>query len=58
GGKVSKGGGRPSRSGKTRPELLQEVLRLKQQGYSNRDIAEDLGIGAASVSRYLRQAHA
>jgi predicted transcriptional regulator len=22
-------------------------------GYSNRDIAEDLGIGSASVSRYL-----
>ncbi|HEH9442052.1 TPA: replication initiation protein [Aeromonas sobria] len=53
GGKVSKGGGRPSNSGKTRAELLPEVQRLKSLGYSNRDIAEDLGIGSASVSRYL-----
>ncbi|WP_223955015.1 LuxR C-terminal-related transcriptional regulator [Aeromonas caviae] len=29
------------------------MLELKAQGYSNRDIAEDLGIGSASVSRYL-----
>ena len=49
GGKVSKGGGRPSKAA----DLLPEVLRLKAQGYSNRDIAEDLGIGSASVSRYL-----
>ena len=54
GGKVSKGGGRPSNSGMARADLLSEVLRLKAQGYSNRDIAEDLGIGAASVSRYLK----
>ncbi|GJA79378.1 replication initiation protein [Aeromonas caviae] len=49
GGKVSKGGGRPSKAA----DLLPEVLRLKGLGYSNRDIAEDLGIGSASVSRYL-----
>ncbi|MFV3398185.1 replication initiation protein [Aeromonas veronii] len=49
GGKVSKGGGRPSKAA----ELLPTVLELKAQGYSNRDIAEDLGIGSASVSRYL-----
>ena len=49
GGKVSKGGGRPSNA----EALLPEVLRLKGMGYSNRDIAEDLGIGSASVSRYL-----
>ena len=40
GGKVSKGGGRPSKA----KEYLQAVLELKAQGYSNRDIAEDLGI--------------
>lgn len=51
GGKVSK---RPTKSGKARGELLPEVLRLKEQGYSNRDIAEDLGIGAATVGRYLK----
>ncbi|MGL5037297.1 MAG: replication initiation protein, partial [Aeromonas sp.] len=53
GGKVSKGGGRPSNSGKARADLMPEVLRLKSMGYSNRDIADDLGIGSASVSRYL-----
>ncbi|WP_223956844.1 LuxR C-terminal-related transcriptional regulator, partial [Aeromonas caviae] len=52
GGKVSKGGGRPSKAS----ELLPEVLRLKAQGYSNRDIAEDLQISAGSVSNYLRRA--
>jgi DNA-binding NarL/FixJ family response regulator len=45
GGKVSKGGGRPRDSGRA-AELLPEVLRLKGLGYSNRDIAEDLGIGS------------
>ncbi|KIX23042.1 replication initiation protein [Aeromonas salmonicida] len=50
GGKVSKGGGRPSKAA----ELLPEVLRLKAMGYSNRDIAEDLQISAGSVSNYLR----
>ena len=52
GGKVSK---RPTKGGKARAELLPEVLRLKAQGYSNRDIAEDLQISAGSVSNYLRR---
>lgn len=51
GGKVSK---RPTKGGKSKADLLPEVLRLKGMGYSNRDIAEDLGIGSASVSRYLK----
>ena len=55
GGKVSKGGGRPSNSGKTRADLLPEVLQLKEQGYSNRDIAEDLQISASTVSLYLKR---
>ena len=49
GGKVSKGGGRPSKAA----ILLPEVLRLKAMGYSNRDIAEDLQISPGSVSNYL-----
>ncbi len=53
GGKLSKGGGRPSKAA----ELLPEVLRLKSLGYSNRDIAEDLQISAGSVSNYLRRDH-
>jgi hypothetical protein len=51
GGKVSKGGGRPSKAA----TLLPVVLQLKSQGYSNRDIAEDLKISAGSVSNYLRR---
>ena len=55
GGKVSKGGGRPSNSGKARADLLPEVLRLKGMGYSNRDIGEDLGISSSTVSLYLKR---
>ena len=55
GGKVSKGGGRPSNSGKARADLLPEVLRLNGMGYSNRDIGEDLGISSSTVSLYLKR---
>ena len=51
GGKVSKGGGRPSKAA----DLLPEVLRLKRMGYSNRDIGEDLGILSSTVSLYLKR---
>ena len=51
GGKVSKGGGRPSKA----VDLLPEVLRLKGMGYSNRDIGEDLGISSSTVSLYLKR---
>lgn len=51
GGKVSKGGGRPSKVA----DLLPEVLRLKGMGYSNRDIGEDLGISSSTVSVYLKR---
>jgi hypothetical protein len=53
GGKVSKGGGRTSNSGKTRSELLPEVQGSRLWGTATATIAEDLGIGSASVSRYL-----
>ena len=52
GGKVSK---RPTKGGMSKAELLPEVLRLKAEGYSNRDIAEDLQISPGSVSNYLRR---
>lgn len=51
GGKVSKGGGRPSKA----VDLLPEVLRLKGMGFSNRDIGEDLGISSSTVSLYLKR---
>ena len=51
GGKVSK---RPTSNGKSKSELQPVVLRLKEQGYSNRDIAQDLGISASTVSLYLK----
>lgn len=52
GGKVSK---RPTRTGKTKADLLPEVIRLKGLGYSNRDIAEDLHVSASTVSLYLKR---
>ena len=52
GGRISK---RPTKNGKARADLLPEVIKLKAQGYSNRDIAEDLQISAGSVSNYLRR---
>lgn len=50
GGKVSKGGGRKSE----RDKLLPEVKKLKSQGKSNRAIANQLNIGSATVSRWLK----
>ncbi|MFG0761297.1 replication initiation protein [Aeromonas media] len=55
GGRKSRGGGRPSGSGKARSELQPEVFRLKALGYSNRDISQDLGISASTVSLYLKR---
>ena len=52
GGKVSK---RPTKGGMSKAELLPEVLRLKAEGYSNRDIADDLQISASTVSLYLKR---
>ena len=51
-GKVSK---RPTQTGKTKADLLPEVLRLKGLGYTNRDIGEDLGISSSTVSLYLKR---
>jgi len=48
GGKVSK---RPTKVG-TKAELLPQVLSMQAQGYSNRMISEDLGIGSATISRW------
>lgn len=48
GGKVSK---RPTKIG-TKGELLPLVLSMQAQGYSNRIISEDLGIGSATISRW------
>ena len=52
GGHISK---RPTKNGKARADLLPEVVKLKEQGYSNRDIAEDLQISASTVSLYLKR---
>ena len=52
GGRISK---RPTKNGKARADLLPEVIKLKEQGYSNRDIAEDLQISASTVSLYLKR---
>ncbi|MCD9477373.1 RepA protein [Photobacterium phosphoreum] len=49
GGRISKGGGRPTK----KADLLPIVMELKALGYNNRAIAEDLGLGAATISRWL-----
>lgn len=54
GGKLSKGGGRPSKSNFKKSELMQLVLDLKGKGLSNRMIADDLNISASTVSIYLQ----
>ena len=55
GGKVSKGGGRPTKSKLSKEELYKEVLRMKKEGDSNRTIGENLSISASTVSKYLKQ---
>jgi hypothetical protein len=48
GGRKSK---RPTQSG-SMAELLPQVLLMQAQGYSNRMISDDLGIGSATISRW------
>ena len=48
-GRLSKSGGRPDKKA-----LLPQVLEMKAKGYSHRVIANDLGLGSATVSRWLR----
>jgi hypothetical protein len=54
GGAMSKGGGRPSKSGFSREERESLVLEKKAQGLSNRAIADDLSISSSTVSLILR----
>ena len=53
-GRISKGGGRPSKSGFSREERESLVLEKKAQGLSNRAIADDLSISSSTVSLILR----
>lgn len=57
GGLVSRGGGRPSKSGKTAQELILAAVKLKAEGLSNRDISDELNISASTVSAYLKRAN-
>lgn len=54
GGKVSKGGGRPSNSALNKVERDKLILKKKELGLSNRAIAESLSISASTVSLVLR----
>ena len=54
GGKVSKGGGRPTGSVKVNWELWEAIQNLKSQGYAHAAIAEDLKISASTVSKYAK----
>ena len=57
GGKISRGGGRPSNSKLSKSELISAVVKLKKNGLSNRMIADDLSISASTVSSYLKHAN-
>jgi hypothetical protein len=50
-GKRSAGSGR-----RTSPEVMKQILELHSNGYTNRDIADDLKISAGTVSNYLKRA--
>jgi hypothetical protein len=52
GGRLSKGGGRPSGSSRTDWALWDEIQALKGRGLSHKMIAEDLKISASTVSKY------
>ncbi|MFA0155364.1 replication initiation protein [Vibrio sp. 10N.261.46.A3] len=54
GGKVSKGGGRPSKSKLDKYQRDKMIMKKKEQGLSNRCIARDLSISASTVSVVLR----
>ncbi len=53
GGKVSKGGGRPTGTSRTNWALWEEIQRMKAAGYPQKDIAEDLGVSVGLVSKYV-----
>jgi hypothetical protein len=50
GGRASKGGGRKSK----KVELLPLVLKMKEQGYTQQDIADDLSISTRTIIRWLK----
>lgn len=54
GGKISRGGGRPTKSTLSKVEREQLIIEKKAQGLSNRAIAEDLNISASTVSLVIR----
>ena len=53
GGKVSKGGGRPTGTSRTNWALWEEIQRMKAAGYPQKDIAEDRGVSVGLVSKYV-----
>ncbi|MGL5451662.1 MAG: replication initiation protein [Aeromonas sp.] len=54
GGKVSKGGGRPTGTSRTNWELWEAIQSMKAVGYPHSTIAEDLNISGSTVSKYAK----
>ena len=54
GGKVSKGGGRPTGTRRTNWELWETIQRMIAAGYPQRAIAEDLGVSRGLVGKYAK----
>lgn len=54
GGKVSKGGGRPTGTNRTNWALWEAIKSMKAAGYPHSTIADDLNISASTVSKYAK----
>ncbi len=54
GGKVSKGGGRPTGTNRTNWALCEAIQSMKAAGYPHSTIADDLNISASTVSKYAK----
>ena len=54
GGKVSKGGGRPTGTNRTNWALWEAIQSMKAAGYPHSTIADDLNISASTVSKYAK----
>ena len=54
GGKVSKGGGRPTGTSRTNWELWESIQSMIAAGYPQRAIAEDLGVSRGLVGKYAK----
>jgi hypothetical protein len=51
GGKLSKGGGRPS---KINSDIAKKIIKMKHDGVSNREVAKKISVSPSSISYFLK----